>query len=334
MNFSVYPWQESQWQQLQAAGAGQRMPHALLLTGPEGMGQRQFADRLAAGLLCPGGLTDPCGQCKSCVLLRAESHPDLFRVEPEASGRQIRVESIRNLIGFIQLKSQYGRYKIAIIDPADAMNRTSANTLLKTLEEPPPDSLLILISHQPARLPITVRSRCQKIGFPASRQLSTVEWLGADMDGDMVRAGELLMLATGRPLYAKWLLETDTIATQRQILADLKLLSADTDVVKIARDWHAYGSREVFQWLMGFISTMIRYHAAGQNDPVDKSGPALQQDLQQLANGLDLQQLVGGYDLALRNYRDVTGMYNLNPLGLLEEFLVYWQSLKRSNERR
>jgi len=304
------------------------MPHALLLTGPGGQGQRQFAEYLAAGLLCHGDTSKPCGRCKSCVLLEAETHPDIFRVEPEETGRQIRVESIRNLIGFIQLKSQYGRHKIAVIDPAEAMNRTSANTLLKTLEEPPADSLLILISHQPSALPVTIRSRCQKINFPASRPDAALQWLADRLGVDRGQASELLLLAGGSPLHAVQLQENDTAVRQRQVLKDLLRLAPESDIVKLARTWQGYGTREVFRWLAGFLAAMIRYRASDGGGQGNSAG-SLEQDLQQIANQLDLSQLVSGYDLALQNYRGVSGVYNLNPAGLLEEFLVYWQSLKR-----
>ena len=151
---NLFPWQVAQWQLYEHAIANNRLAHALLLSGPAGMGKNRFANFLAASLLCnaPDEHLYPCNQCKSCTLYNAGNHPDINYIQPEDEGKQIRVELIRELIEFINLKSQYERYKIAIIDPAEAMNRSAANTLLKTLEEPPALSMLILVSHRPELL--------------------------------------------------------------------------------------------------------------------------------------------------------------------------------------
>ncbi len=318
-----YPWQINQWQHLQSAQAQNRLPHALLLSGPAGIGLQQFSFSFAAALLCTEKHGDnACGGCKSCQLLLAGSHPDLLSIEPEEAGKQIKVDMVRELVGFIQNKSQYGSYKLAIINPAEAMNRNAANGLLKTLEEPPADSILILLTEKSALLPITIRSRCQKIDFPASRTNESLEWLqgrlGAEAD-----AAQLLSLAQGAPLKAIEIQQGDQLEQQLELLKDLKILREQRcDVVKLAEKWLAFDALLVFTHLLNFFSMMSRIKLGDDGD-----NSSVHKHLQGILKGLDLVQLIRCYDLLLRHYNAVTGPISLNKQGLLEDFIIYWQKL-------
>ena len=181
-----YPWQLENWNTIQSVNRSERMAHAILFTGPVGIGLEYFSKCLTAGLLCDnsGVELQACGDCRSCHLIQGGSHPDLVTIEPEETGKQIKVDEIRRLIDFMHLKSQYGRYKISVITPAESMNRNAANSLLKTLEEPPGQSLLILLSHRPNLLPITIRSRCQQLRFKPAYDEDTVRWLEENIETD------------------------------------------------------------------------------------------------------------------------------------------------------
>ena len=126
------PWQQSGWQRLQPAVESGRLPHALLLVGPEGIGKQQFAQALAALLLChaPDGGT-PCGQCRSCTLLAAGSHADLLNVGLEEDSRVIKIDQVRGLIDFAAKTPALGASKLVVMGPAEAMNINAANALLK-----------------------------------------------------------------------------------------------------------------------------------------------------------------------------------------------------------
>lgn len=153
--------------------ARQAFPHALLIAGSEGAGLDRLAAGLAAGLLCdrPVATGGACGECTACQLLAAGNHPDLLWLSPaeadESAGRkassQIRVEAVRQLIGTLALSPHHGAMRVSVIQPAEAMNPTTANALLKVLEEPPPGNVLLLISHRPLRLLPTIRSRCLQV---------------------------------------------------------------------------------------------------------------------------------------------------------------------------
>jgi DNA polymerase-3 subunit delta' len=152
-----------------------QLPHALLFTGPTGIGKKLVAHHFVQTLFCekqttspphPSPLTphsSPCENCKNCLRVANRQHPDLFWIEPEKD--LIKIDTIRNLKNSLALKPYEAPLKIAIIVDAHCLNIAASNALLKTLEEPPPDTVLILISSTPHQLLKTILSRCQKIYF-------------------------------------------------------------------------------------------------------------------------------------------------------------------------
>ncbi len=203
--------------------------HALLVHGAAGVGALEFALVLAQAWLCeapadargqPTG-EPPCGRCGSCRLVQSRLHPDLQVLMPETlrrqhewplrddkldgddtkrkPSRQIRIDEARALIDAVQRTSARGRGKVVVIHPAEAMNQQSASALLKTLEEPPPGTRLVLTTADPALLLPTVRSRCQRVALPAPGMQQATAWL----EGQGVAAAEVLLAAcNGRPLEA------------------------------------------------------------------------------------------------------------------------------------
>ena len=320
----VFPWQNSQWQLITSAHAQGRLAHALLLTGAEGLGLDQFAYALAAKLLCTEktNAESPCGSCKACVLFQAGNHPDLYNIQPEDIGKQIKVDVIRQLITSIYVTSQYGEYKLAIINPAEAMNASSANSLLKTLEEPPENSLFILISTNPNLLPVTIRSRCQRINFTAEYGEEVKDWLQTRLKAENIDIDSLLTMAQGAPLKALALFESDALTQQETLLEDLQSLrTRQSDPIKVAEKWLAQDAGQVILYLLHFFIVMSRLKLGA---PANNS--TIHRHLQRLIKGLDLLQLVRCYEVLLRHHRGLTGSISLNKQGLLEDFIVHWQS--------
>lgn len=172
------PWQSETWRQLTQLRADDRLPHALLMTAPAGTGLSEFVEHWARACLCvdTSGDAGSCGQCRVCEQVEAGTYPDLTRLVPEEAGKAIGVDAVRNLIERLHLTAG-PRGKVAIIDPADAMTLAAANSLLKTLEEPPGDSVIALVSCRPSRLPATVRSRCRRVGFGLPERETALAWL-------------------------------------------------------------------------------------------------------------------------------------------------------------
>ena len=161
------PWLADSTAALRAAHEQGRMPHALLIHEAPGAGGEWLAAFAAALVLCERGAAGPCGECRACRRVAAGAHPDVSWLRPQEDSRQVRIEQVRELSAELALTSHGGGYKVGIITPADALNRFAANALLKTLEEPPARTLLILVASEPSRLPPTILSRCQRVRIRA-----------------------------------------------------------------------------------------------------------------------------------------------------------------------
>jgi DNA polymerase-3 subunit delta' len=330
---SVLPWHNSLWQQVLRRHQQDRLPHALLLCGPQGMGKALFAQALTATLLCenPQAQGQACGHCKSCSLRHAGTHPDFLQVQPAEAGKQIAVDEIRHLIQFYALTTQYGRYKIVILNPAEAMNRNSANSLLKLLEEPPPKTLIMLVSHQPMRLLATIRSRCQRLDFSRPERKLTETWLRQQLKNS-TSIPLLLNLSAQAPLAALALVETEALAKRQALFENLAALpSGRSDPISIANGWSKWDARQVLEWMFSWTMDIIRYAITGQ---VQFFVNYDHQDvLQGLAKQFNVQALFDLLNLQKEAYQLVSGKVNINPQGLLESIAITWVELG-SQQRR
>lgn len=326
---SILPWHNSLWQQVQRRWQQNSLPHALLLCGPPGMGKALFARRLAETLLCEQPLAEGevCGHCKPCHLLRAETHPDLLQVQPADIGKQIAVDQIRGLIQFCTLTSSYGRYQIAIISPAEAMNRNAANSLLKLLEEPPANTLIMLVSHQPMALAATIRSRCQRVDFSRPDRSLTQAWLRNHLNSSNDDEVQLLLnLSAQAPLAARALVETDGLTKRRELFDSITgLPSGKNDPVRVAEVWNKQDATQVLRWMLCWTMDIIRYATTAQTQYLINYDRL--QVLQSLARQFDLHSLFELLDLQQQAYWLVTGKANVKPQGLLESIAIAWVEL-------
>lgn len=254
---NLFDWQKPLWQRLLADS--EKLPHALLLAGPEGLGKLAFAQALAARLLCenppnePGGMA--CGNCSSCIWLVSGNHPDFRLIQPEdgeeaggpdeagdgvplqAAARKpgqgsIRIDQIRALEDFVFVGSHRHGNRVALISPAEVMNPAGANALLKILEEPPAGVYFILVSSHWRRLLPTVLSRCRSIVFGRPDPVSAERWL---VGQGVSAAAELLQLAGGAPLVAADWAEQGRLDTYRKVIA--ALAEKPVDPVAMAAKW-------------------------------------------------------------------------------------------------
>lgn len=266
MTNALPTWLSAVCQRFNDAADNARLAHALLISGPVGIGKRALASDMAASLLCEApSQRSACGQCRGCQLFSAGSHPDFLNLEPEAGGSGIlKIEGIRDLITFSQLTSQYKGYRVAVVAPAEAMNRNAANALLKTLEEPPAEMVLILVSDAPARLPATIRSRCQhyRLGMPA--QVDALQWLREQ--GMQPRQAELsLLLAGGAPLHALQIHQEEGVAQWQAFVADTaRVVNGQKSAVAAAADWQEAGALQV----NGLMQRLIVLLKRDQHAPI------------------------------------------------------------------
>ncbi|MFK3800297.1 MULTISPECIES: DNA polymerase III subunit delta' [unclassified Pseudomonas] len=321
----AYPWQESLWQQL--AGRTQHA-HAYLLHGPAGIGKRALAERLMHLLLCqqPRGL-EACGECKSCLLLAAGSHPDNYVLEPEEADKAIKVDQVRDLVSFVVQTAQMGGRKVVLIEPVESMNINAANALLKSLEEPSGDTVLLLVSHQPSRLLPTIKSRCVQQACPLPSEATSVAWLASALpDCSEEERVELLTLAAGSPLAAVTL-QTQGIREQRALVVDgvKKLLKGQQSPTQLAEGWKEVPLLLLFDWFCDWSNLILRYQLTE-----DESGLGLadmRKVVQYLAQKSPQQKVLAMQDWVLLQRQKVLSKANLNRVLLLEALLVQWASL-------
>ncbi len=351
---TILPWHETLWQQIMRRWQQDRLPHALLLCGPQGMGKGLFAQRLAKTLLCENaktsnnlssfennipsvdnGLKEISGEvchCKSCNLFRAETHSDFSEIEP-AGTQHISIDQIRGLIQFCTLTANYGGYQIIILKPAEAMNRNAANSLLKLLEEPPSDTLIMLVSHQPMRLSATIRSRCQRLDFSRPNRAITEAWLHEQLTNSRAYDIKLLLnLSNQAPLKALALAKAEGMTKRQELFDSLaELPSGKNDPIRIAEGWNKEDVLQILQWMHSWTMDIIRYAATAQTQYLINHD--YQNKLQRFAEQFDLHRLFKLLDLQNEAYQLVTGNTNVKAQGLLESIAIAWVKLGRRRQR-
>lgn len=330
---SLLPWHHAHWQKLLERLRAGRLPHAILLAGPAGLGKVQFAAYLVGTLLCQTGAAAgrPCGQCRSCLLFAAHNHPDLRLVRPLEEGKKIVVDQIREISHYLAQTAQFGGYKAVIIAPAELMNINAANSLLKTLEEPSGNTVLILVSAQPGRLPATILSRCQQLAFTPPNAEEGRHWL-ADRTGGDTDLDLLLTLAEGAPLRALEMAESNVLPRRREVMRSLQvLLKGEETPTAVAEQLLKVGVQQTLNWLYNWVADMIRYRACG-----GEGSRFLNQDMRE-----QLLSCASRADsLAMHRYLQQVNqaMYlsggQTNPQLLLEDILMAWQETFASTARK
>lgn len=260
-----YPWLASLWSRL--LGMRQRLPHALLLAGPQGVGKLELAQAWAQTLLCeqprPDG--EACGECEGCHWFAAGTHPDFMRLAlQERESRdgearmatEINVEQARQAVDFVQLSTYRAGYRLVLIEPAEALNAASANALLKVLEEPPLNTVFILVSHQPRQLLPTILSRCHKLEIGLPDQASVAGWLKRNGLDD-----KALAWVSGAPLAALEARDEGELEIRQEVLEALSSAKYPDSVALAeawnrqvpARTWHEVS----YKWLLDLLACAL-----------------------------------------------------------------------------
>jgi len=328
----IYPWQQTQWQQIDQLIASGRLPHAILLTGNQGLGKADFAMALANAVLCkqPAADNQACGHCQMCQLQAASTHPDFYPIKPTASESSkskkpvlnIRIDVIRDLCSKLNQTSQYGGYRVAILDRADQLTISAANSLLKTLEEPGQNVLMLLVTARPHRLPVTIRSRCQLLRFTEPDENQALDWLTQQQTGaDRRQLQQALKFAHGAPLAA---LEQLQEAEHYQLLAEAMTAGlSGKNSLDYASKLTKYDKTQTLEGMLIWVADLSRLLLCGSEAEI--SNEPHRAKLQVLADRVNQQKLFQFHDQL--NFNLQHSSIAVNEQLLWENLLLSWDNL-------
>jgi DNA polymerase III subunit delta' len=341
MTNQVYSWQISLWQQMQQMRAS--LPHAILFHGPVGIGKTAFAERFAQSLLCEKILPDghACGQCDSCGWFIKYSHPDYRRIRPEileqgdlqadegigeedsegdksgakskrAPSKIIRISQIRDLADFTNISTHRQGYRVMLLYPAEALNAESSNALLKTLEEPLPKTVFMLVSSNPESLLPTILSRCRKIALPMPSRTESLQWLQAQgiKDADIWLAEQ-----GGAPLSALELAQAGSSEDMDEFLRHLAKPSVE-GALKTAESLQKTPTKTLIAWLQRWLYDIFSLKYTG----VVRYYPRYKKELIALAEQVDAVVLLR--ILKAAGARNVIAEHPLAPRLFVEDMLL------------
>lgn len=331
----VLPWQGNQWKRLVKQAAGHNLPHAFLFTGQAGVGKTRLAMNLAAFLLCETvsektNLTEACGECKQCKLFEAETHPDFKLLQPEDGASSIKVDQVRSLVDFFGHSSLQGGRKLTILEPAESLNINAANALLKTLEEPSSNSVIILVSHQAGLLLPTIRSRCQVVDFPIPSESDTIDWLirqgNVEQNHSKEALQQILMLAHQAPFKALEYLEINALSEYQKMLDELSIFLKNEKLSsELASRWNDDQANLRLSWMLLWLEQLLKLkHETGNGHIIHG-----EKMFHYLANKCTTQQFFELYAECLHQYRLFLGTSNPNKVLAFELLLHRWSALMR-----
>ncbi len=290
----------------------QRLPHALMLVGREGDGLSLLGDYLRRGLLCKAVGIQPCGQCKSCLLVRAGAHPDSRVLEPEGKSLTIKVDQIRGIADFMHETPQQGGNKVIRLTHSEKMNTAAANAVLKMLEEPTLNTYLILESTSLSRMLPTVRSRCRLHKLEQPGPAEARQWL---TDKGIDQPEQRLAMADGAPLAAARVTDEAIEQWHRQVSCFLQ----ERNFTTLAAFIQQQDPETLLNQTMLWVDTAIRRHNR-QTAPA----PERDEDLVRALQGLPTVSLFQFRDYIVQLKQGLQQQANLNQQMWSEQLSARW----------
>ncbi len=327
MMADVYPWHQATWQLLLQSRTRQAMPHAMIISGLSGIGKTHFTQALSAWLLCPQPTErGACGQCKSCQLWQAESHPDYRFLQAQTdektgkTSRVIKVDQVRDVVSFLNKSAQLNGYRVVVIQPADILNTNAANSLLKTLEEPGAKTAIILLTDQPLALLPTIRSRCQHFVLSVPSVLQAQAWLAPQLK-QPDQAALLLRLSENAPLAALALQDAPWFGLRQELAQQLVAVAQHKQsALQASQQWLKNLKAEELLLVLQLLLADTLFVALGQDNAIKNTD--LLPIISILANQLSVTRLIELHRDCVESQRLVSA--NIQAGLLLDGF---WQAL-------
>ena len=303
------PWHSMPWGFFVKQFNSNKMPHGLILSGVTGLGKVHFATQIAAMLLCEQPQENAaCQTCGACHLFLAGNHPDFHLLTLEDS-QQIKVADIRAVSAKLTQTSQQNGNKVVLIHPAEAMNLAASNALLKTLEEPSANTVLILVTALPESLLATIRSRCQTLRFATPNTDTAMTWLTQQANAlkDKALVPEALSLAQGAPLLA--LSYTQNEAVQADYHAFMRLICQESDPIRLTQACLPLLKSDWLVWLQHYMMDLIRCKHLGRPKPEMLHHQSYSNEISERAAELE----IGECELALEKITELAKLLRKQP---------------------
>ncbi len=329
-----YPWLAADWAALTRALDDGKLGHAYLLSGRQGLGKFAFASAFAGLALCETpGRDGACGSCRGCTLVAAGNHPDLKIVTPDEERTRIVIEQVRDVIEFYTLKPHYRAAKVCVICPAELMNHSAANALLKILEEPPPGALLLLVTHRPGQLAATINSRCQKLPLREPDWPTCLAWLNAQSAVRSAGAALEDMTLAGAPLDILAQVSSDEGQRFDDLIAALAGIAARRQgVLDSARAFGGGDIRRVLDAVEMLVQALLLRHAG--HDLRHLSVPERQhRQLQEIADKLNSKRLFFFLDQIASARAVVLRSSGVRGAEIVENLFFCWAKITQSETK-
>ncbi|BCT88836.1 DNA polymerase III subunit delta' [Acinetobacter variabilis] len=288
VNAQIYPWQQQVWETL--TGRFPKLGHGLLFYGKKGCGKEAFAQQFLAWVLCLNRQPDgPCGECGSCQWLKADTHPNYVYISTDEDNKKqnakIKIEKIRDLLPFVQ--QTVDGWRVVVIEPAEALNIASSNALLKTLEEPGENIVIILLADHYLKLPATIRSRLQHFALDRISSVQFSEYVEVQLPEAGSSQQQLLMnLSNQMPLQAVEVAQSSWLPLRQEFIEDWKKLAIQKNMpMAIATKWNkslSFGEfGQMFEYLLSDL-ICVKLNQAVKNIDLDFNVLAEQYSLETL----------------------------------------------------
>jgi DNA polymerase-3 subunit delta' len=344
MSNTLFPWQHEAWRQIERMRA--LLPHAILFHGPEGIGKTVFVERFAQSLLCEAPAADgqACDQCVSCGWFAQYSHPDYRRVRPEildegidtedddtdasdgkksgsrsskAPSKEIKIDQVRALADFMNISTHRQGRRVVMLYPAEALNSAAANSLLKTLEEPAPGTVFLLVSNGIDRLLPTILSRCRKFALSTPPHEEALKWLEAQ---EITDADVWLAEQGGAPLAALALAQSGSRETMDEFLLHLAKPSIEV-ALKTAEKLQKVPVTELVAWMQRWLYDLFSVKLSGRI----RYYPRYRKQLAALAVQAETQALLKALKAA--NDRRAIAQHPLSAKLFIEDMLLDYSTI-------
>jgi DNA polymerase-3 subunit delta' len=321
-----FPWHQKTWDKFAEARSRKHLPHALLITGEEGIGKKAFAQKLLKSLLCFKPINNqPCHQCNGCKTYESGSNPDFMAIQIAEDKKQISVDQIRELSKFITLSRSFEAYRVILLQPVEAMNNNAANSLLKSLEEPADNTIIILLATYLNQLLPTIKSRCQLLTLPKPTSSQASDWLQANYP-EIKDVETRLDLSFGRPLLV--LASNDEGVNQAAEFAGdiLQVLEEKKSITEAAKIWEKSEHSRLIDWQLSWLQTFIKEAQTGVNHKGEDTS-LLAQHLSKIKHRIKIDPCWDLYQQVLGQKKYIHT--SVNPLMFIENMLTLWFKASR-----